>query len=172
MRFIITLGFIAFLSGCADSHQLVRVGEGLSTSLEETDNIYISIPKDGKYGDKNYIGSGISTSQLILIAFSKFSNKVNTGQKYQSFEKALSHARTNNYNYLVFPIILEWEDRATEWSGIPDRASIKISLIETESGDSMESAIITGKSGIATFGGDHPQDLLALPVEEYVTTLF
>jgi hypothetical protein len=32
-----------------------------------------------------------------------------------------------------------------------------------ESGKTMDSAIIKGKSGIATLGGDHPQDLLVKP---------
>jgi hypothetical protein len=41
----------------------------------------------------------------------------------------LTHAKENNYGYLVFPTILEWEDRATEWSGIPDKASIKIAMV-------------------------------------------
>jgi hypothetical protein len=29
-----------------------------------------------------------------------------------------------------------------------------------------------GKSGIATLGGDHPQDLLVKPVAEYVNELY
>jgi hypothetical protein len=36
----------------------------------------------------------------------------------------------------------------------------------------MDSVIIKGKSGLATFGGDHPQDLLAKPVSAYVNGLY
>ncbi len=36
----------------------------------------------------------------------------------------------------------------------------------------MDSAIIKGKSGLATFGGDHPQDLLPKPVGEYIDALY
>jgi len=172
MKCLLILGFIAFLSGCADSHQLVRIGEEQPISLEKINNLYISIPQDGKYAKKHYLGSGAHTSRIILMAFSKFSSKVKTGEKYQSYEKALSFARINNYDYLIFPTILEWEDRATEWSGIPDRVSIKISLIKIESEKSVQSVIISGKSGWATLGGDHPQDLLLIPIEEYVRTLF
>jgi hypothetical protein len=73
---------------------------------------------------------------------------------------------------LVYPTILHWEDRATEWSGIPDRVEIKIEIIGATTGKGLDSAIIKGKSGLATFGGDHPQDLLPKPVEDYVSGLF
>ena len=134
--------------------------------------MYISIPRDGKYGQTNYQGSGANTSQIILMAFLKFSNSVETGREYQSFEAALNYAKKNKYSYLAFPTILEWEDRATEWSGIPDKASIKIAIINVATGKTLDSVIIKGKSGIATFGGDHPQDLLQKPVETYISTLF
>ena len=106
------------------------------------------------------------------MAFSKNSNSAETARQYQSFDNALTYAKENNYGYLVFPTILEWEDRATEWSGIPDKASIKIAIINVESGKTMDSAIIKGKSGIATLSGDHPQDLLVKPVAEYVNELY
>lgn len=95
-----------------------------------------------------------------------------TGHEYQSYKESLNYAQTNNFDYLIFPPILEWEDRATEWSGIPDKASIKISIIKVSTSKTIDSAIIKGKSGVATFGGDHPQDLLVKPVDDYVNSLF
>jgi hypothetical protein len=68
--------------------------------------------------------------------------------------------------------ILHWEDRATEWSGIPDKVEIRIDVIESARGDTIDSAIVKRKSGLATFGGDHPQDLLPKPVEDYVASLY
>jgi len=171
MRYSVIIGIVAFLTGCADSHQLIRTGNA-SIKLEPSKSVCISIPRDGKYGQINYLGSGVNASKIILMAFSKYSNSAETGHQYQSFENALAYAKENNYGYLVFPTILEWEDRATEWSGIPDKASIKIAIINAETGNTIDSAIIKGKSGLATFGGDHPQDLLPKPVEEYVGTLF
>lgn len=171
MRYIAIIGLIAFLYGCADSHQLLRPGN-TSIKLAPSKSIYISIPKDGRYGQANYQGSGANTSQIILMAFSKFSNLVETGHEYQSFEAALNSAKENKYSYLAFPTILEWEDRATAWSGIPDKVSIKIAIINVVTGKTLDSVIIKGKSGIATFGGDHPQDLLQKPVQTYIGTLF
>jgi hypothetical protein len=81
-------------------------------------------------------------------------------------------AKQANYKYLVYPTILEWEDRATEWSMLPDRASINVDIVDVTDGRTIESVVINDKSGIATLGGDHPQDLLPIPVEEFVSTLF
>jgi hypothetical protein len=36
----------------------------------------------------------------------------------------------------------------------------------------VSAVTIDGKSGLATFGGDHPQDLLSEPVVKYVNSLF
>ena len=172
MRYFVILGIVVFLGGCTtDSYQLLRT-KNVSIKLESSKSVYISIPRDGRYGQINYQGSGANASQIILMAFSKNSNSAETGRQYQSFDNALTHAKENNYGYLVFPTILEWEDRATEWSGIPDKASIKIAIINTESGKTMDSVIIKGKSGLATFGGDHPQDLLAKPISAYINGLY
>jgi Domain of unknown function (DUF4823) len=80
--------------------------------------------------------------------------------------------RKSEFKYLVYPTILHWEDRATEWSALPDRVEVKIDLIETATGKLLDSVVIRGKSGVATLGGDHPQDLLPKPVDEFVSTLF
>lgn len=171
MRYFIIVVIISISSGCADTHQLIKVGN-TSHKLDPLKKAYISIPRDGKYGHINYKGSGVNVSQIILMSFSKYSNTVEIGHQHLPFDKALSYAKENKYDYLVFPTILEWEDRATEWSGIPDKASIKITIIDVDSGRTMGSAIIKGKSGIATFGGDHPQDLLPKPVEKYISDMF
>ncbi|MCU7844307.1 MAG: DUF4823 domain-containing protein [Candidatus Thiodiazotropha sp. (ex Monitilora ramsayi)] len=171
MRFIVFLASLFFLSGCADSHQLMRTVNS-SVKLERSASVYIAVPRDGQYGQTMYQGSGVNTSQIILLEFLKYIASVQTGFDYQTYKEAFTYAKDKKYNYLVFPTILEWEDRATEWSGIPDKASIKIAIISTETGKTIDSAIIKGKSGLATFGGDHPQDLLPKPVEEYVGTLY
>jgi len=84
----------------------------------------------------------------------------------------MSYAKDNKYEYLVFSTILEWEDRATEWSMIPDKVSVKIVVFNVKTEERLSSTIVKGKSGWATFGGDHPQDLLPEPIEQYTDSLF
>jgi len=70
------------------------------------------------------------------------------------------------------PEILHWEDRATEWSGKPDVIEVRLTLIDVASGRPLDETVISGKSKWATFGGDHPQELLAVPFEQYAAALF
>lgn len=172
MKKVLLSLIIIFISSCADTTQLLR--NGVSTiHLKKSKSIYISVSRDGRYGNQNYHGSGINVSQLILMSFSKFGkNNIEIGSEHQSFKESLSFAKDHDYGYLIVPSILEWEDRATEWSGIPDKVSIKISIIDVSSGEIIDSVIIKGKSGVATFGGDHPQDLLPKPIEQYTASLY
>jgi integrase len=85
--------------------------------------------ENGVYGDKLYVGSGKNVSQLLLQAFTKHSINVESGNDYQSFNEAMAFAKSKGYGYLIVPTILEWEDRATECSGIPDKVSIKVVIV-------------------------------------------
>jgi len=173
MRITIILLVTALLTvGCADSHQLIRNNTNSVSKLTPNDSFYIAVSRDGVYGAKIYQGSGLSSSQVLHSALSKHARNVQSGQSFLPFEESLKYARDNNYKYLVYPTILEWEDRATEWSGIPDRVELKIEFIQTATGRIVESGIVKGKSGLGTFGGDHPQDLLPIPINEFVSILF
>ena len=170
MKNVYLLLLVSLLFGCADTHKLTRNGTNLK--LDPSVSLYISVPLDGRYGQTIYHGSGLTTTQAVLKAFSVHMINIETGREYQSFNDALEYAKAHNHKYLIFPSILEWEDRATEWSGIPDRVSIKVAIIATSSGRAIDSAIVEGESGLGTFGGDKPQDLLAKPIKDYVSLLF
>lgn len=171
MRFPITLALLAALSGCADSHQWSPLHNG-SARIAKTDKIYISTPPDGEYGDHVYRGSGRNTSGIISSAVSKRSRWMRVGAVADNFQDALAQAQSMGQDVLIYPTILHWEDRATEWSMIPDKVEIKVDVVQVSSGDVISSGIIKGKSGLSTLGGDHPQDLLPEPVAEFVDSLF
>ena len=130
------------------------------------------MPEDGAYGADTYRGSGQNTAQIIYSAFAKRTRTAKVGRSVQSFEEALASTRQGGQKYLVYPTILHWEDRATEWSGIPDKVEVKIEIVESTSGEAIASGVAKGKSGLATFGGDHPQDLLPDPIEEFVSSMY
>jgi hypothetical protein len=114
----------------------------------------------------------LMASRILLSAFTKRLRRTEMGHSYQSFDNALNFAVEGGFKYLVYPTILHWEDRATEWSALPDRVEVKVDIIEAATANLIDSVVITGKSGLATFGGDHPQDLLPNPVSEFVSQLF
>ncbi len=171
MRIPAILILAVALSGCADSHQWLPQQPG-STQLARNDKVYIATPEDGEYGDRIYNGSGRNTAQILYAAFSRRTDKVLIGSKASSFEQALENARGSDQDFVVLPTILHWEDRATEWSMIPDQVEVKIQIIQVSTGAVISSGIASGKSGVATFGGDHPQDLLPEPIEAFVSSLY
>lgn len=159
------------LIGCADTHQLMRASNP-SITLSRQASAYVAIPRDGVYGQTNYSGSGTLTAQAIATAFAPYLTKISVAVKTEDLEAARQSARAGGHTHLLFPQILHWEDRATEWSGRPDVASVKISLIQVDDGVVLDSVVVGGKSGLATFGGDRPQHLLPKPLADYAATLF
>jgi hypothetical protein len=169
-RIIIVTLLSLYLTACADTQHLIR--QNNQTKLPTNASIYVSVPEDGRYGLTQYNGSGRMVSQVIRTSFSIFTNKIEISSKVESSAESLANAKSNNAQYLIAPTILQWEDRATEWSGIPDRVIVKIDIIDALTDKIIDSATITGKSGLGTMGGDHPQDLLPKPMNEYASSLF
>jgi hypothetical protein len=160
------------LVSCADTHKVIRSDSSSGVHLDANSTIYIAVPTDGVYGANTYRGSGQNTAQIINSAFAKRSRSTIVARSPQGFADARKSALSENWEYLVYPTILHWEDRATEWSAIPDKVEVKIDVVEVATDRSIASAVISGSSGLATFGGDHPQDLLPEPVEEFVSSLY
>ena len=173
MRSILSLILVLALLGCADTHRITRP-DGLNSAVpwQRQASAYVAVSTDGRYGPTVYAGSGATVAQIVAAAFAVRLQKVTTGTKTEDLDQALASAKTGGFTYLLFPQILHWEDRATEWSAKPDIASVKLSTYSVETRQLLDSAVIDGKSGIATFGGDHPQDLLPKPMAEYVAALF
>jgi hypothetical protein len=159
------------VAGCADTHKLTRMSVA-SAPLSREASAYIALPADGRYGEILYPGSGAQTAQEIAAAFAPYLFRISVATVSEDVAGALGSAEAGGYDYVVYPEILHWEDRATEWSGKPDLVSIRISMMQTSSRDVLDSGIIEGASGVATFGGDHPQDLLPEPLHKYTAALF
>ncbi|NJN39643.1 MAG: DUF4823 domain-containing protein [Gammaproteobacteria bacterium] len=130
------------------------------------------MPKDGSYGQTTYAGSGALTAQAVAAAFAPYLTSVTVGVKAEDFDASRKSAKAGGFTYLLYPEILHWEDRATEWSGRPDQASVKVSVVSLDTGTILDSAVVGGKSGLATLGGDRPEHLLPKPLSDYAATLF
>lgn len=171
MRYFILALSLVLLGGC--THTITRTdGPMAERKLARSASFYLMVPADGQYRQTIYRGSGRTTAQVIKGSIGRFTNKVDQGTGVESLEKALETAKEAGAAYVVQPIILHWEDRATQWSGIPDRIRVSISVIDAQTGETVRSTVINGKSKWATFGGDHPQDLLPEPVDSFVEELF
>ncbi len=151
-------------SGCTARY----VQDDLTTSsvkLIHGLSVTIATPVDGRYETTVYKTSGVMTAGAVRAAFARYTNNVKVSDSCADLPCI---RQKSGSDYYVVPEILHWEDRATEWSGIPDKIEVKLAIYASEGDEPLASTIVSGKSKWATFGGDHPQDLLSKPIEEYI----
>ncbi len=159
-------------TGCTSFYQRVDLEDSLNgAKLEKNKGVFISMPPDGSYGNTKYAGSGSMTVQAVQRAFARYTNTIKLSACLKR-DECLTEAVQAKSSYQVFPEILHWEDRATEWSMLPDRIEIKFIVIDVSSNKVVNSVILKGESKISTWGGDHPVDLLQEPIDNYVSTLY
>jgi hypothetical protein len=169
IKYLIIISML-LTTGCAATYKTSDL-KPIASKLDSSLGVLISIPNDGSYGEKQYPNSGRMTANAVRAAFAKYTDTVDTTDDCQG-DTCLSEAYIIKYGYYVNPIILHWEDRNTEWSGKPDRIEIQLVIYDAVTRLVVASSSIAGKSKWATFGGDHPQELLPEPVNGYVETLY
>jgi hypothetical protein len=157
----------AALSGCASTYEATPVSAP-SAKLTVGGSVLIATSANGYYADEQYPNSGAATSSALQTAFEKYSNAVSVSSECGDFACLKQKQAATIY---VVPRILGWVDRATEWSGKKDVIEIKITIYD-QAGQALSSSVVTGKSKWATFGGDHPQDLLPALMDGYVKSLY
>lgn len=170
IRKLLIVGTITLIAGCTSTYKHSEL-QAANEKLDSSEGVLISVPEDGWYGNTQYKNSGRMTANAVRAAFSKHATLADIAKSCKR-EQCLQNIDTQKYGYFVKPVILHWEERATEWSGKPDRVEIQIVVYDTDTKDELANASYTGKSKWATFGGDHPQDLLPEPTNEYVKSLY
>ena len=172
MRTLFIIFSTILLWSCTAVYHQVDLLDKPQFKLDPQSHVLIATTKDGQYGTIDYDGSGQMTSQEVMNTFLKHTKNVSISAICSSLGSCLVEARDAGYDYLVYPEILCWEDRATEWSGIPDRVEVKITLLTVDNGEIIHSAIISGRGKWASLKWDHPQDLLSRPINTYVSSLY
>ncbi len=157
------------LGGCSTKYKNLASEEvpALSNTDLQNARILVNHAKPGMAVSlgKLYDQSGVYFSNCMKDIAQNFNSKVKLSNTVLSENDLLKSVRNNNnMDYLIFGTIVNWEDHATEWTGEPDRINIDIKLIEVKSGAVMAHENFISSSKWLTFGGDHPQDLLAGPL--------
>jgi hypothetical protein len=160
------------LAGCASKYR-VDAYEAPTTHLDKQASFYVVLPEDGRYGATVYPGSGATTAQAVTAALLVHVDKAVVGTTAgEDLDAALAQAKQRALTHVFVTTILNWEDRATEWSGIPDKLTLKFAVYEAPSGKLVSSTVTSASSKWGTMGGDHPQDLLPEPTRKFVDPLF
>lgn len=159
------------LTGCQTS-SMTPIRTSSTSKLQENTSVYIATPANGTYGNKVYQGSGNAVVLAFERSFSPYTSFTVQGPFAATLPDILADAKLKRCTYAVQPKITHWEDRNTEWSGIRDKMSLFVRVFRVADSREIFSAEIKGKSSYFTFGGDHPEDLLAEPVDEFVQSLY
>jgi hypothetical protein len=175
MKYIFYFLISILLTGCyTEKHNIQQTATTKNhNKLDSRKSVYIAVPEDGRYGSILYHGSGIMTTQAIKMALAKHVDSIIVNnQSAEDYSTALRNAKNKNASYLFYPQIFEWEDRATEWSGKPDKVTIKIRVADVKNNKNISSIVLKSNSSWFTLGGDHPQDLIEKPISDYVNSLY
>lgn len=160
------------LCGCADTTSMAPLQDPQGRVVTAADAIYVLVSPNGTHGPTDYPKSGQMTSRQLQSALLRHVRTVVIGGPSDNFNKGLADAIDGGFTVLIVPTILHWEDRATEWSVRSDKLEVQLEVIDVSSGKRIAKTSIKGRSGLATFGGDHPQDLLPEPINDFVDQLF
>lgn len=165
-RVMLPLLLLAF--GCSTANRTRLTGDG--TRLERGAAIAIATPADATYGEKQYPGSGLKTATSFQAAFADFTP--NASVAYDCRDVDCLKTKAAEARYLVVPRIVHWEDRATQWSGTPDRIEVHVSVYERSSGRELNAAMLSSKASSFAFTDQAPERLLAKLVKPFVRSLF
>ena len=140
--------------------------------LPASATIYVVEPRDGRDDrPRTYGGSGGWTQSAVANALRDRGMRIILGGTVSKISQAVAAAGVAGADFLVYPEIVHWSDRVTEWSGIPDRITLNVEIYEIATGTVLNRQEIKASSRWATFGGDHPHELLPELTRRWAGTL-
>jgi len=174
MKYLVMLSLVVLvLTGCTSKYKADRaVGSAAPRLTKNQASLYVSVPEDGSYAGAGGAGSGAATAKAIVTAFVPYTSRAECGTAREGRDAAMSSAAAGGFSHYIEPTIMNWEDRATEWSGRRDAISVRLIVFDMASRQPIDTVVIHGSSKWATFGGDHPQDLLPEPMSRYAAECF
>jgi hypothetical protein len=159
------------LTGCVSTYE-INSAVPAKEKLSQGKSAYVALSADGRYDKENYTGSGAKTTYAVVNALKPHVSNMEIATEVMPYEQSVAVAKQRDVDYLFVPKILHWENRATEWSGIPDRIQIELRTIDAHTGKTMDIGDLRGKSKWVTLGGDVPEELLEKPITQYINSLY
>ncbi len=104
----------------------------------------------------------------MVAALAKYVDHVQPITEGLSENQAKQSAGKMKAAYMVYLQIINWEERATEWSGRPDRMEVEIRLIDVAKNKVLKSLSVKGTS----YRFPQVENLLPEPFGDYAANLF
>ena len=171
-RFLMILAGMAVLTACKSTYSEKDLSNEPPPLLKSNSRIYVAIPFDATFKKEVVQGSGKQTAQAFQVAVLRYTRSVYMSKFPESVGEALEIARNGHMEYVLYPTIVRWEDRATEYTGLRDQLAVKAELIDLKTSKVVFSREIEATGKWMTDGGESPKDLLEQPAEQYANALF
>ena len=166
---LLGLIFTLILVSCSSVYDVTST-DNQTHFLRKGSKVLVLTSEDGAYGSEIYKGSGLKLSRKIQSVLADYQCNTQIDLDNSRY-KDLEGKDLSNYDYIIVPIITHWEDRATAWSGIPDRVSFSM-FIYNNDGTLITSTDIESKSAAATFLNNDPSELIVPSLQKYFSKAF
>lgn len=168
-KILITLFTTLLFIGCQSTYKY-DINNPYKGALEKEKAMAIAVSEDGSYGSDIYNGSGRVLSNAIRQQLKRYTSNAIILKNNETL-KDFSDEEILEYDYIIIPEILHWEDRATAWSGLPDKIEVSVEIYDNKR-KLLKSAILSGKSASMTLGSTDPGELLEEPLATFFKSVF
>lgn len=168
MRLVVPFLLSIIFAACATKAQRLQVA---SPSLSPDASFYVPLCVDGQQDGHRQVASGLMTSQLLGAELKAHAHRVELGAQEESHQLALGSARERDFKYVAFASILDWQDEATPMASVPDKVRVRIDIVDVASASLVDSVILQNQTSEMAATKIPPQDLLVLPLKEYIEVL-
>jgi len=160
-------------TGCEHTTREVSLGNvGAPPLLSQKGRFYVAYALNTRDKNGPVLDSGRLVTEPLRAAFQKQVTAVLGGRLAETLDEAKANASKAGAHYLVYPTIMQWEDRNTEFSGRRDKVEIRLEMWNVPEERLMDIRLVQGTSRWLTDGGDKPQDLLTEPFTKYAASFF
>ena len=165
-----TIVFLLFIvTGCSTMEIKTLNTEN---SLKHEQVVYIAKPQDGIYNYRVYQYSGNDTQNAIENVLYKYVTKIIMAETVEDREQAILSSKKHKADILVFPKILDWEDHATQWSGLQDKIRIRMEIVNVADEKQLDNSEIYHTNSSWQFTNQPIKNLLPEMLENYFSHFY
>lgn len=160
------------LTGCVSVPDISIEDKQGSIIVPTNESVCLVTPSDGLFEGKTYRNSGIKVAE-------KISSSIRDAYTIVRVEKIgaghLNGCKNKDLRYVIYPEILEYEDRATGWSALPDKIRVKVNLVDTSTSNASTFTYYADSNLVASafleWGNAAPHELLGEAFEQQIKDL-
>jgi hypothetical protein len=172
MKKAIVFGFLAILAmlatGCTASYQQAFMQE--SNNQFTPARFLLITPVNGSYEGTEYPTSGNDVITILSKELSRYTQSISTIPNPIPVQN-LDDNTLQQFDYIIAPQILHWEDRLTGWSFRPDRIEVRFDIYNNQR-QLINSYSVQARSAYVVWISKQPKSLLPAPIRTMLKKMF